>query len=270
MDRDTADRLFYEHFDEIGGLVSSAARDLNPIEAEELDIFVKEKLSADDYRRIRAYQGRNGASFTTFLAAVIANLLKDFRDHLWGKVRPTEKARQKGTNAILLERLLRERHSFEEAFEIMTTDYSIAMSREQFEDLIPHVNLRYRVRAAQGEPLEAVDSGRSPEEMAIVNQMLERYCALLKRLRQICENLLPEDALIVKFRFEDGRRVSDIPDLLGMSPNRRRGKDLYRRLERLMGRLRESLEAGGFSALEVAAFLSNPGLGDGCDELEAG
>ena len=103
MDRDAAERLFYEHFDEIGGLVSSSARDLSGIEAEEFDIHVKEKLSDDDYRRIRSYQGRNGAAFRTFLATVIANLLKDFRDHLWGKIRPTEKARQKGRNAILLE-----------------------------------------------------------------------------------------------------------------------------------------------------------------------
>ena len=64
MDRDEAERLFYEHFETIGEIVvSGQSRNLQAVEAEEFDIYVKEKLGADHYRKIRAYQGRNGASF---------------------------------------------------------------------------------------------------------------------------------------------------------------------------------------------------------------
>jgi hypothetical protein len=267
MDRDEADRLFYEHFETIGEITASASRCLQPVEAEEFDIFVKEKLCADDYRRIRAYEGRNRASIKTFLAVVINNLLRDFLDHIWGKVRPTEGAKRKGNDAVLLERLLREHHSFEEAFEIMTTNHRLAIGREEFEELTRHVNPRFRPRAEAGKLPEIADPGRSPEDVAILNQMLDRYCALLARLREICRDLDIEDALIVKFRFEDGRTAGDIEDLLGGNRDQPRGKSLFRRIERLANRLRQLLEGSGFSAADVTSFLANPGLGDGCEEL---
>src|SRR5256885_6902083 len=101
MDREEAERLFHEYFETIGELVAFASRYLNAIEADEFDVYVKDRLSEEDYRRIRAYQRRNGASFRTFLAAIISNLSKDYRDHIWGRIRPTEKAKRKGPHAVL-------------------------------------------------------------------------------------------------------------------------------------------------------------------------
>jgi hypothetical protein len=270
MDPEEAGCLYREYFETIGDMAASASRHFSAIEAEEFDIFVKDRLFEDDYRRIRAYEGRNGASFKTFLATVISNLLKDFRDRIWGKVRPTEKAKKRGPSAVLLERLLRERHSFEEVFEIMTTNHRIPLTRREFEELTQHVNLRFRPRIEARELPASFDRARTPEEAAIHNQMLDQYCRLLQQLRRFCQDLETEDALILKFRFEDGRMAGEIEDLLGRKRDRPRGKALFRRIEHLASQLRRSLETAGFSARDVRAFLENPGLGDGCDDLAAG
>jgi hypothetical protein len=266
MDRDEAERLYYEYFETIGEIVAFVSRNLSTLDAEEFDICVKEKLCSDEFRRIRGFEGRNRASFRTFLTAVINNLFKDFLDHIWGKFRPTEGAKRRGKDAVLLERLLREKYSFEEAFEIMRTDNGLMISRNDFEELARHVNPRLRLRVEAGNLPETTVSEENPEDLAILRQMLERYCALLRQLQQTCQDLDVEDALIVKFRFHDGRTTAEIEDLLGVKRSRRPGKSAARRLERLTNDLRASLESAGFSAADVKAFLANPGLGGGCDE----
>src|SRR5262245_52828532 len=200
MDRDEAERLFYCYLATIGDIVASLARGLTTLEAEEFDRYVRDKLCADDYRRIRAYEQRHGASFKSFLTTVVANLLKDFRDRVWGRVRPTEQAKRRGSDAVLLERLLRDHYTFEEAFEIMKTDHGLGLSRVEFEELARHVNPRFRPRFESIGLPHAIDPARSPEDIAISNELLERYCALLRQLRQLCRALKPEDALIMKFR----------------------------------------------------------------------
>jgi hypothetical protein len=270
MDRDEADRLYYDNFALISQLCAAAARGLTPLDADEFDMYVKTKLCEDDFRRIRSYEGRNGASVKTFLTMVISRLSLDFRDRLWGRFRPTEGAKRKGPHAILLERLLNDHHSWDDAFEMMRTDHGIALSRREFDELARHVNVRLRPRLDRNATPDAVDPAPSPEQSATLVQMLERYCALLRQLRQICKTLEPEDALILKYRFEDDRRAGDIEDLLGYRRGRVRGKSVFRRIEHLAERLRRGLEATGFSAADVRMFLEHPGLGDGCDEQPAG
>ena len=268
MNRDKADRLYYQNFDLITRLCGAASRAFTPVEADEFDSYVKAKLCEDDYRRIRAYEGRNGASMKTFLAAVISRLSLDFKDRLWGRYRPTENAKRRGSDAVLLERLLREHHSCDEAYEIMRTNHGLPLERHEFDDLIRHVNPRLRTRAYSALPAVATapDPAPSPEDSVVLIQMLERYCALLQELRRICGKLEPQDALILKYRFEDDRRAGDIEELLGHRRSKVRGKSVFRRLEHLADRLRRSLEECGFSAADVRMFLANPGLGDGCED----
>ena len=253
-------------FETIGDMVASASRHFSAIEAEEFDIYVKDRLCEGDYRRIRVYQHRNGASFKTFLATVISNLLKDFRDRIWGKLRPTEKAKRRGPHAVLLERLLRERHSFEEVFEIMTTNHRIPLTRREFEDLTQHVNLRFRPRIEATELPESFDLARTPEEEAILNQMLEQDRELLRQLRRFCHDLETEDALILKFRFEDGRMAGEIEDLLGRKRDQPRGKALF--VVSTSWRLSSGSRLSRLGSRPPTYGRSaNPGLGDGCDDL---
>lgn len=264
--REEAERLFYDHFDLVSRMTAAAARHFTTVEAEEFDIYVSEKLCEDDYRRIRAYTGRSGATFKAFLATVIGNLLHDFRDRLWGRFRPTEGAKRKGTHAVVLERLLREHHTLDEAFEIMKARFGIALTRSEVEELARHINPRFHVRVETAPVAHLPDGAPSPEELAIFRQMLERYCELLRHLRSLCESLGVEDALILKYRFEDGRKAGDIETLLGLKRSRPRGKALFRRIEHLAERLRKTLQAAGFAADDIRLFLANPGLGDGCDD----
>jgi hypothetical protein len=266
MDRDEAERLFSDHFDTIGEMAAAAGRHFSTVEAEAFGAYVTDRLCENDYQRIRAYESRNGASFTTFLSMVINRLLNDYRNRIWGRPRPTEAAKRRGRDAVLLERLLREHHSFEAVFQIMTIDHRIAITRAEFEELAHHINPRVRPRIESAPGADAPDGGQTPEEVAIINQMLERYCRLLQQLRRFCARLATEDALILKFWFEDDRKAGDIEECLGRRRGAMRGASVFRRIRQLTKQLRNSLESAGFSAVEVKAFLAHPGLGDGCDD----
>ena len=54
--------------------------------------------------------------------------------------------------------------------------------------------------------------------------------------------LAPQDRLVLRMRFEDGCSVADIARALQLEQ-----KPLYRRLERMLGELREALEAAGLT-----------------------
>jgi hypothetical protein len=266
VNRDEAERLFYQQFDTISEMAGFASGEFTPIEAEAFDIYVKEKLVEDDYRRIRKYEGRNGAKFRTYLASVLARLLQDYRDRIWGRWRPTKKATRAGGTAVLMERLLREHRSYDEIFEMMRTDYRLTIDRAEFERLTAHVNPRFRPRIESVVLPDVSDPSRTPEQLAILHQMLDHYCALLRTLRRICGTFRTEDALVLKYVYEDGHEAGTVENLLGWKPNRRRGGTVFKRLELLTKRLKKLLEGEGFSIVDVRAFLQNPGLGDGCDD----
>ncbi|MCG8459533.1 MAG: hypothetical protein MI919_24910, partial [Holophagales bacterium] len=73
-------------------------------DAEEVRSITYVRLIDNDYAIIRRFQGRS--RFRTYLATVILRILLDYRNKKWGKWRPSNTARELGTVAVQLERLL--------------------------------------------------------------------------------------------------------------------------------------------------------------------
>src|SRR6185436_11612165 len=64
-----------------------------------------------------------------------------------------------------------------------------------------------------------------------------------------------EDAMIVRFRFGHAMNVSDISRMLRI-PQR----PLYRRMDRLLGALRDALVANGLDSGALLELIGNPSL----------
>ena len=96
-------------------------------------------------------------------------------------------------------------------------------------------------------PRSADDTVVGAERNALVARATEALAAALT-------SIAPQDRLVLKLQFCDGLSVAAIARLLQIDP-----KDLYRRLERLLGRLRAILESAGVIGPEVLAAL---GRGD--------
>ena len=75
--------------------------------------------------------------------------------------------------------------------------------------------------------------------------------SVLEALEQSLATLSMEDRVILKLRFWEGLTVADISRALGLEQ-----RPLYRRLQRLIARLKASLEEAGVSAAEVGRLLT--------------
>lgn len=210
-------------------------------EAEDFTSMVCVRLLEDDCAVIRRFGGRS--SLGTYLTAVITHLAQDWRNARWGKWRPSAAARRRGPVAVHLDRLLqRDGLSFDEACEILRTNYRVAESRAQLEEIAAALPVRVRRRFVEWTALEFEDAlagsaapFRDPGAHEHVQQVARALSVALR-------SLPAEDRLLIKLRFEDGLRVVDIARTL-----RQPEKPLYGRLDRVLAQLRRALEAHGVS-----------------------
>lgn len=235
------EQTYLEHLPLIEKIARRAGRryGLAPEGVEDFVQEVQVKLIEDDYRRIRSFRG--SSSFKTYLVTVVNRLAKDHCNHLWGKWRPSAAAKRLGWEARLLERLLyREGFSFEEAAEKMRRDHRVETSIEGLAELagkIPQRTSRYfegeealENRPASPTPGERVDRRLADREKAELARKVE------DALQKALDELDTEDRLILKLYFR-GWTMARIARSLGLEQ-----KPLYRRRDRNLARLRQSLE----------------------------
>lgn len=91
-----------EHFNSAIARLGREAR-LEQDDIDELKSFCLVRLVSNDYSILRSYSG--SCRFTSYLGAVLRNLLRDFRNSIWGKWRPSASAKRLGLVAIEYERL---------------------------------------------------------------------------------------------------------------------------------------------------------------------
>ena len=225
---------------------------------------VRLHLIEDDYAVLRRFEGRS--SLHTYLLVVITRVFQDWRNAKWGKWRPSSEAKRLGPLAVQLETLLvRDRHSMDEACEILRTRSGVTVGRAALEQLADRFPPRPRRSFVSADELEAhpatsgrPDSGLQAREAAGIAR------ATLTALNWALPTLSPQDQLIVRLRFVEGRSVVDIARLLNLE-----WKPLYRRIENLLERLRVALESQGFSAPVVTDALEGGGFEIVADEISS-
>lgn len=205
-------------------------------------------LAKDDHRVLRQFRGPAGIA--TYLRTVVDRLVLDHRTSLWGKWRPSARARRLGPHAEAFERLvLRDGRPPEEARAVVQSTMGHAVGSELVESASGWRSQRHLVSldlvaghcATTVDPLGALLDKRREQHGRLVGQ----------RLRQTVGALTADDQQLIRMRHELGLKVSQIAAMLGADQKR-----LYRRYQFIHGQLRNSLAAAGISARDVAEITS--------------
>jgi RNA polymerase sigma factor (sigma-70 family) len=225
-------------------------------ETEDFGSIVTCKLIEDDYAVIRKH--REKSTLKTYLTVVIQHLFQDHLNHLWGKWRPSEEAKRLGPLAIQLDRLLhRDRLTLDEACKTLLTNHDVKATRQELEDLA--AKLPPRILRPPKEPIEDEEalgnlpSGElPPDDRLRAQEGKTRLQEILEMLKEIHEQLPPQDALLVRM-MSSGHKISVIARTLDLEQ-----KPLYRRLEKILKELRQELERRGVRPEEISELLSIP------------
>lgn len=223
-------------------------------DAEDFKQSVHLKLMADDYRVFRRF--KEEASLKTYLIAVVQRHLLDWRNHRWGKHRPSAEALRLGKVAVKLEELMRrDELSLSEACEVLLKNFRVEVPRAELEriaSLLPQKPPRHLVGEEELDDLPA--EGERPEGQVLESELRPTCQRLLAALEKALGELPAEDRLVIEMCVIGGRRLADAARFLGLP-----AKPLYRRREQILACLRHALEREGFSWKEVAEVL---GIGE--------
>ncbi len=190
---------------------------------------------------------RERSSISTYLATVLANLYHDYRNHIWGKWRASAAAERLGPLAVLLEKLVwRDGYAFREAIGVMRsrgvtlTDMELARLYQQ----IPARVGDREVSLDDVEPTALIDDSVHAAPRAEERELL------VAAVESAVEQLSNEDKVITRMRFWDGRTVAEIARALCVEQ-----RPLYRRIEAIKARLRETLMQSGIDAARASEIL---------------
>jgi RNA polymerase sigma factor (sigma-70 family) len=213
---------------------------LSGVESDDFRSEVRLHFLQNGCKVLRAFQGRS--SLPTYVNVVVQRLYLDYRNRRWGRWRPSVEARRRGPAAILFERLVvRDEWTTEEAMELLRVNHGIDPQEvRSFAAALPRRRARQAVHEREASGLEsAVPAPDAQLAEADERRVVQRLRTAVGRARAA---LAPEDALILKMRFDDTMSVAAISRTLQLDQKR-----LYRTIDRILGRLRATLDAEGVS-----------------------
>jgi RNA polymerase sigma factor (sigma-70 family) len=249
------EKQFVEHLPFIKRLIGSLCRrhGMRGADSEDAESWITTRIVESEYHIFRQFRGES--AITTYLTVAIAMLFRDYEIQLRGRWRPSAAAVRAGPLAIRLERLVRRdgMHTHE-AGELLRTAGETDKADSALSSILATIPERPPLRPidlAEAPGLDAAGDFTSDDALLQAESEDERHDAGARLLTAL-KGLPPEDQVMIKLRFWEGRCVSDISRAL-LVPQKR----LYRRLERALAELRRALEAGGLSREKVMSFLSD-------------
>jgi RNA polymerase sigma factor (sigma-70 family) len=249
--------LFVTHLDLLERVIRSACRPHGmEAEVEDFSSWVKVRFIEDDYRIIRMFEGR--CSMATYFFIVVQRLLSDYRNHLWGKWRPSVEAQNLGPLALRIEILLsRDRLPPDEALRALR-DSGATISAEDFDALAARIPKR-RPRTT------FVDASDAHNDLAVSAEQIESDAAsdersavaevVVEALRSGLAVLPAEDRAILRLHFDGGASVAEIARILHLEQ-----KPLYRRIRRICNTLRDRLLDAGVDADKANEIIGRPDI----------
>lgn len=249
---DEPEAVFLAHLDTVDRIVGALAARyaMPPDDHDDFKGWVRMKLVEDDYAVIRKHQGRS--SLTTYLSVVIANLLRDRRIQKWGKWRPSAAARRAGPVGVQFERLVRrDGVPFDTAVEILRSRNGDTLDERALARLAATLPERSRPRIeSDPDAVRRAAGGRTADHRVVADENARRESTVLEALEGSLDALDAEDRVILKLRFWEGLTVADISRALHLEQ-----RPLYRRVNRLLARLRTALEGAGVTGADVGEML---------------
>jgi RNA polymerase sigma factor for flagellar operon FliA len=249
--------LYREHRDILEAAIARTCRRfrLSPADAEDFAGEFRLRLVKEDYAILKQFQGRS--SLRTYLLVVVMRAFQDWRNARWGKWRPSAEAKRLGPLAQRLETLVvRDRHTLDEADEILRTNLGIAESRASLEAMLARLPVRHSRTFVADDSLEERPAADAPPDSELERyEAAEAARAAARALARAIIRLPAQDQLILRMRFQDCLTTADIARALHLEQ-----KPLYRRIERLLLELRGCLERDGLTEAMAAQAIARGGF----------
>jgi RNA polymerase sigma factor (sigma-70 family) len=230
--------LFKAHRGLVERLIAHACRrcHFQREDCEDFGSTVWIKLISDDYGVFRQF--KNKSKIETYLTVVVKRHLLDHLNHRWGKRRASAEAERLGPVAILLERLLRDGSSLDQACESLRTQ-GVSESPSELARLAERLPL-WAPRRIEGEDqlVSVPTTERSPEQRLLEKQSAASRGRILAALKKVLASLPKEDRGIINMWVT--MPVSQIARCCGIEQ-----KPLYRRIEKIFRTLRQAVEREG-------------------------
>lgn len=245
--------LFEAHLPTIERVIALVCRrnHLDPDEGDEFASRARIRLLSDDCAALRAFAGR--CSLQTYLSIVVKRYLVDYQRESWGKWRPCAEATRLGPTAVLLDRLTsRDGYSVDQAYEIMTTNHRIDVTRAEVEKMIAALPHRQPRRFEGDDTLVDRPADGASGDVIAEREAAESAPQVAAGLRRAFDALGSEDRLVLLMRFHDGRPVGEIASILGIEQ-----RFLFRRIEKLLKGVRQQLEKDGIDKSLVLRVLES-------------
>jgi RNA polymerase sigma factor (sigma-70 family) len=220
-------------------------------EAEEFAAKVRVKLIEDDYAVLRKYTGKS--TLKTYLTAVVVNFFHDYRNHLWGKWRPSAEATRLGEVAVKLEELVwRDGLSYDEACEILRTNCKLDAPQAELDEIFGRLPQKPRRRLVGEDELRAHPSREErPEERILEQEQRADRRRVGQALEEALDSLPDDDLLVIRLCILQGMKIADVARSSGLDE-----KALYRRKDRILARLRQTLVERGVTWTQLADLLN--------------
>jgi RNA polymerase sigma factor (sigma-70 family) len=213
------------------------------LDADETDEFVSlvvVKVMEDDYAILRKFRGES--QVTTYLTVVVASLFRDYRAREWGRWRPSAAARRLGPLAIRLETLVyRDGCRVDQAGEILRSSGYPQVTDRELVRLLSELPHRSSGRSKlTEETLKEMPAASTADGQVLEEEAAGERTAAEAALHRALATLPHDDAVIVRMRIWEGSSLADIARSLHLPQ-----KPLYRRMEKILLRLRTFLKAEG-------------------------
>jgi RNA polymerase sigma factor for flagellar operon FliA len=249
-----AEKRFLENLPTIERIAAFHCRRMRMTDADTEDFvsYTKLELIKGDYEIIGKFEERS--EFTTYLTTVIHRLLSQYRTKAWGKWRPSAEAKRLGSAAIALERLTtRDGYSTREAIELMTTGSAPVASRRELEAILLRLPSRVpRTMLVSDENAPDIAAADDPADAILTVEREAQARRAAAVIDEAMAALEPEDQMILKLRFWNARQIAEIAEMLHLDPKR-----TYKRLDKLLARLRVALERAGITARAMQDLLAH-------------
>ena len=220
----------------------------NENDQNESYVFILDSLKADNFKRLRAYQGKS--KLTTYLYSLVNSLIIDFRRKRYGRRRIPAGVAKLGTWAEAVYRLVCwQKFSFDDAYDFLQIEGLFEGPYERYlEEIAPIRKAPCRENPAfqslnevGSKSLETMSNASSnPLDFLIGKLDHQRRIKALKIVRETTAELSPEDQLLVKLVYGSEQPVKAVATIMGFSASSAR-----RRLKRLLNRYRERLLSEG-------------------------
>jgi RNA polymerase sigma factor (sigma-70 family) len=223
----------------------------DPDHVSDCFLFVCERLSQKQFRRLRRFHAKGKATFPTWLRAVVRNLCMDWHRHEFGRERVFQSVSRLGPldqevfSCLFLQEMSPEQTvlSLQPRFPSLTKSLVDEIEDRLRSSLSSRQLWLLEVRrpkctqlvefGAEGNgppPRQIADPGRDPEALAVLNEQigaLQRGLALLSK----------RERLLIRLRFEHGLTLEQIARLAGLGSPQEADRKIREILEGLRRKL---------------------------------